>query len=87
MICSFEIFAAGTTFSSITGSPYDNAALSDALNQKADNSTVETLSETVENNYTELPHSNRRLTSGVQSAEYHTQDSQILLEDKKGIWA
>lgn len=52
--CSFEIFAAGTTFSSIMGSPYDNAALSDALNQKADNSTVETLSETVENNYTEL---------------------------------
>lgn len=52
--CSFEIFAAGTTFSSITGSPYDNGALSDALNQKADNSTVEELSETVTNNYNTL---------------------------------
>lgn len=51
----FKIQTGGSTsFANITGSPYDNAALSDALNQKADTSTVETLSETVENNYTEL---------------------------------
>ena len=52
--CSFEIYASGTTFSSIMGSPYDNEALTEALNQKADNSTVETLSETVTNNYNTL---------------------------------
>lgn len=52
--CSFEIFAAGTTFSSITGNPYDNSALAEALNQKADNSTVEALSETVDSNYNTL---------------------------------
>lgn len=52
--CSFEIFAAGATFSNIVGSPYDNEALASALNQKADNSTVEELSETVTNNYNTL---------------------------------
>lgn len=52
--CSFEIFAAGATWNSIAGDPYDNEALSDVLNQKADTSTVETLSETVTNNYNTL---------------------------------
>lgn len=55
MQADFKIQTGGSTsFANITGSPYDNAALSDALNQKADASTVETLSETVENNYAEL---------------------------------
>lgn len=55
MQADFKIQTGGSTsFANITGDPYDNAALSDALNQKADTSTVETLSETVENNYTEL---------------------------------
>ena len=55
MQADFKIQTGGSTsFANITGSPYDNEALSDALNQKADTSTVETLSETVENNYTEL---------------------------------
>lgn len=52
--CSFEIYAAGATFSNIAGSPYDNEALASALNQKANNSTVEALSETVDNNYNTL---------------------------------
>ena len=55
MQADFKIQTGGSTsFANITGGPYDNAALSDALNQKADTSTVETLSETVENNYAEL---------------------------------
>lgn len=55
MQADFKIQTGGSTsFANITGDPYDNEALSDALNQKADTSTVETLSETVENNYTEL---------------------------------
>lgn len=55
MQADFKIQTGGSTsFANITGSPYDNEALSDALNQKANTSTVETLSETVENNYTEL---------------------------------
>lgn len=52
--CSFEIFAAGATFSNIAGSPYDNEALASALNQKANTSTVEALSETVDSNYNTL---------------------------------
>lgn len=55
MQADFKIQTGGSTsFANITGDPYDNEALSDALNQKADTSTVETLSETVENNYAEL---------------------------------
>lgn len=55
MQADFKIQTGGSTsFANITGDPYDNEALSDALNQKADNSTVEELSETVTNNYTEL---------------------------------
>lgn len=41
-------------FKDITGGPYDNSALAEALNQKADTSTVATLSETVDNNYNTL---------------------------------
>lgn len=52
--CSFEIYASGTTFSNIEGSPYDNEALASVLNQKADNSTVEELSQTVTDNYNTL---------------------------------
>ena len=55
MQADFKIQTGGSTsFANITGDPYDNSALAEALNQKADNSIVETLSETVENNYTEL---------------------------------
>lgn len=55
MQADFKIQTGGSTsFANITGDPYDNEALTEALNQKADTSTVETLSETVENNYTEL---------------------------------
>lgn len=46
--CSFEIYAAGTTWPSITGDPYDNQALSDILNQKASVSSVESISDTIE---------------------------------------
>lgn len=52
--CSFEIYAAGATFSNIEGNPYDNVALAEALNDKANVSTVEALSETVDNNYNTL---------------------------------
>ena len=41
-------------FKDITGEPYDNSALAEALNLKADISTVESLSETVDNNYSIL---------------------------------
>lgn len=55
MQADFKIQTGGSTsFANITGDPYDNEALTEALNQKADTSTVETLSETVENNYAEL---------------------------------
>lgn len=51
---TFKIVSGSGTWENIAGSPYDNTALAAILNSKADNSTVESLSETVDNNYNTL---------------------------------
>lgn len=52
--CSFEIFAAGTTWGSIDGNIENQTDLIEVLSEKADNSTVEDLAQTVLDDYTEL---------------------------------
>jgi hypothetical protein len=52
--CSFELYASGTVWGSITGNIENQTDLIERLNQKADNSTVEALSETVDSNYNTL---------------------------------
>ena len=52
--CSFELFASGTTWGNIDGELSNQTDLWEVLQSKADTLTVETLSETVTNNYNEL---------------------------------
>lgn len=52
--CSFELYASGTTWGYIDGNIENQTDLIERLNQKADNSTVEELSETVDSNYNTL---------------------------------
>ena len=52
--CSFELFASGTTWGSIDGELSNQIDLWEILQSKADTVTVESLSDTVTNNYNDL---------------------------------
>ena len=59
----FEIYAAGTTWGSIDGNLGNQTDLKDALESKADVTTVEAISETVSTNTTEIATINATLTT------------------------
>ena len=74
--CSFELFASGTVWGSISGNIENQTDLINLLNAKVDLTTFNDLSQTVTNNYNELSGDITNLT-GTVIENYNTLNGQI----------